>query len=504
MKDVTRLQADDGTQVEFDNTVIGSGAMKEVYMSPSKEYVVAFFRDPVSPAARERLEMITGRYREQIFEGEQGSYWRELFCWPEKIVSHRGHTGITMPTYRPHFFFEFGSRNGDFLKIQGKEKQGKWFTSANNQNRFLDPRERGDWLSYLRICLLTARSVRRLHAAGLAHSDLSYKNVLVSPSSGHVCIIDVDGLVVPGKYPPDVVGTPDFIAPEVVATSHLSKDDLKRVLPSIKTDQHALAVLIYLYLLLRHPLRGDKVHDLDPQKDETLSMGERALFVEHPDDATNRIDPEKAKPSELPWKDAKRLPYRLTGPYLSELFERAFIRGLHAPDERPTAAEWESALIKTIDLIQPCQNPKCDQKWYVFDNTMAPRCPFCHASYDEPLPVLNLYSNTGDGRFLSDNHRLMVYTNQSLFPWHLNRTLVPNERLAVAERSRLGYFVLHGGQWYLVNERITGLRNADTKQMLPPGSQIELSEGLKLFAASERGARMLVVQMVNPHSTQGR
>ena len=45
---------------------------------------------------------------------------------------------------------------------------------------------------------------------------------------GSAYVIDVDGLVVPGKYPPDVVGTPDFIAPEVVTTSHLSKEDPKR------------------------------------------------------------------------------------------------------------------------------------------------------------------------------------------------------------------------------------------------------------------------------------
>ncbi len=97
-----------------------------------------------------------------------------------------------------------------------------------------------------------------MHAAGLCHSDLSYKNVLIDPELGHACIIDVDGLVVPGKYPPDVVGTPDFIAPEVVKTSHLSKDDPRRVLPSIATDRHALSVLIYMYLLFRHPLREEK------------------------------------------------------------------------------------------------------------------------------------------------------------------------------------------------------------------------------------------------------
>ncbi len=30
--------------------------------------------------------------------------------------------------------------------------------------------------------------------------------------------------------PPDVVGTPDFIAPEVIATQHLDKKDPKRKL----------------------------------------------------------------------------------------------------------------------------------------------------------------------------------------------------------------------------------------------------------------------------------
>ncbi|WP_318528743.1 lipopolysaccharide kinase InaA family protein, partial [Klebsiella pneumoniae] len=95
-------------------------------------------------------------------------------------------------------------KNNDFLWIKGREKEGKWFASANNQNKFLDPRERGNTLNYLKVCILLTRAVRRMHAAGLCHSDLSYKNVLIDPELGHACIIDVDGLVVPGKYPPDV------------------------------------------------------------------------------------------------------------------------------------------------------------------------------------------------------------------------------------------------------------------------------------------------------------
>lgn len=382
------------------------------------------------------------------------------------------------------------------LKIQGKDKEGKWFASPNNQFKFLDERERGNWLNYLQLCLRLSRAVRRLHAAGLAHSDLSYKNVLLSPTTGNVCIIDMDGLVVPDRFPPEVVGTPDFIAPECVATSHLPKTDPKRALPSILTDRHALAVMVYSLLLLRHPLRGQKVHAQDPSEDERLTMGEQALFVEHPEDNSNRLSPSDAtKPTELPWKDPKKLPYTVTGPYLKALFDRAFIDGLHDPSKRPSADEWEMALVKTVDLIQPCQNSSCQQGWFVFDNTKEPRCPFCTTRYQGKLPVINLYSSRG-GSFRPDNHRLMVYSNQSVFPWHIDRTIMPNERLVAEHKSRVGYFVLHQQRWFLVNERMPALKNAKTGEEIPIGGKVELEEGLQLLTGASPSSRLFYLQMV--------
>jgi serine/threonine protein kinase len=493
---IIKIKALDGTEIEYIDEIIGSGAMKDVYFSPCKTYVVAFFREALDRASLERLEMITGRYRDNIFQHDSGEYWKSLFCWPEKIVEHKGLTGIVVPSYQSHFFFDHGSVNNDFLKIKGKEKQGKWFASANNQNKFLDDREKGDWSKYLKICLTISRAVRRLHAAGLAHSDLSYKNVLVSPVGGHATIIDVDGLVVPGKYPPDVVGTPDFIAPEVVATAHLSKTDCARFLPNISTDRHALSVLIYNYLLLRHPLRGDKVRDLDPQKDERLSMGEQALFIEHPTNNENRLHLNKVKPSELPWKDIGKIPYSITGPYISKLFERAFVDGLHSPKNRPTADEWENELIKSIDLLQPCVNTDCNQSWYIFDNTLAPKCPFCDTKYKGLLPVVNFYSEREKGRFVPDNHRLMVYTNQSLYHWHTNRHVHPNERLKEEQKQRQGYFVFHNSNWYLVNENMPHLTDPTSKKPYPIGSQILLSDGVNLLVGHEKGDRLLNIQMV--------
>jgi serine/threonine protein kinase len=506
MKNVIKVKATNGNDVEFVNVIIGAGRMKDVYFSPDKSYVVAFFRDsldwmvnsrPKYTQTKDRLETITNAYFKRLFEQEGGEYWKNLYCWPTDVVEvEKKGIGIVAPAYQKQYFFEFGSKNNDFLYIAGKEKEGKWFASAKNRHRFIDDRELGDWLSYLRIGIMLSRAVARLHAAGLAHSDLSYKNCLINPIKGNACIIDIDGLVVPQKFPPDVVGTPDFIAPEVVMTSHLPITDKNRMLPSILTDRHALAVLIYMYLLYRHPLRGDKVHDTDPVKDDNLSMGAKALFVEHPSDKSNRVKLADASKWDLPWADCDKMPVSITGPYLTPLFKRAFIDGLHKPNLRPTAAEWETALVKTVDLIQPCNNKDCQQKWYVFDNTVAPRCPFCGASYIGLLPVLNLYSNRA-GSYRLDNHRLMVYKDQSLFQWHVNRNVFPNEKLTDEQKKRVGYFTFHQGAWWLVNERLPRLINVSAKNNpIPLGGKIELTDGLKLLLSDEEGGRLVVVQMV--------
>lgn len=506
MTNVVTCQTYDGKTIQYVDEIIGSGAMKDVYFSPDKSYVVCFFNKDKNnfyktaadlERQKDRLKEIVGQKWQSIFEGAGGDYWKRIFCWPYAMLEYNGLIGIVAPTYQPYFFFEYVSKNNDFLQIRGKEKEGKWFASANNQNRFLDDKEKGNWLNYVKICILIARAVRRMHAAGLAHSDLSYKNVLIDPVTGQACVIDVDGLVVPGKYPPDVVGTPDFIAPEVVATSHLNKDDPKRILPSISTDRHALAVLIYMYLLYRHPLRGKKVHDLDdPQRDEMISMGEKALFIEHPTDHSNSVNPDQIRSSQLPWCDPNLIPFTITGPYLTDLFLKSFVTALHDLSQRPSANDWETALVKTVDLMQPCQNPKCAQHWYVFDNSTKPKCPFCGTSFVGKLPILNLYSSKREGSFRPDNHRLMVWTGQSLFLWHVNTLIAPNERLVPEQTKRVGYFVLHQNQWWLVNEKMPDLYDVTNKKPVPIGDKVELVEGKQILLSKQEGGRLVVVQMV--------
>jgi serine/threonine protein kinase len=502
---IIKLTAKDGSLVEFEDTIIGSGGMKDVYFVPDKSNVVAIFREKQDFNARDRLENIVGRYRESIFNQAGGDYWQDIYCWPEKIVEWNGLTGIVAPAYAKHFFFQHGSLNGDSWKIKGKEKEGKWFASAFLKYGQLDTKERGDWFSYLRICINIARGVRRMHAAGLAHSDLSYKNVLVDPVTGKASIIDIDGLVVPGKFAPDVVGTPDFIAPEVMKTLKLDVRDPKKKLPSRQTDQHALAVLIYMYLLNRHPLRGRTVHDCDDEtRDEELAMGEKALFVEHSSDTRNRYTTSWVKsnhapsrlPYLLPWMDLDFLPYTIIGPYLAELVRKAFEEGLHEPAKRPTADDWETALVKTSDLVQQCDNPTCSQKWFPFDNTARPVCPFCTTPFKGVLPILNLSYKQGN-TFKPDNHRVMVYNGVRLYSWHVNRRIFPSEKLTEEQKKPVAYFQFHDGHWYLVNQTLQTMKDiTDNKKTVAPGATVQLTNGRQLLLSEEEGGRLIQVQLV--------
>jgi serine/threonine protein kinase len=473
MSRTLRATLEDGRTIEYLAEVVGEGSMKTVHFTPDRKSVVCFFKDKSAshdPERRRRLQAIVGRYNPTT-DGATGAYWRDLFCWPTGVVTSP-ELGVVAPAYAANFFF----RSGPFA---GKEKQATWFTSPKLR-RLIPEEERGSFLSYLQISILVARALRRMHAAGLAHSDLSNRNVLVDPKGGRAAIIDIDSLVVPQMFPPDVLGTPGYIAPEVLGTQHLALGSAGRTLPSRTTDQHALAVLLYEYLLGRHPLRGPKVNStVSAEEDERLSMGSMAVWIESPTDPSNR-----------PKGDF--LPYTTLGPYLAPLFERAFGDGLRSPQARPGADEWERALVRTTDLLMRCGSPGCTYQWFVYDGSTTPRCPGCGWRFRGTMPVLNFYREGKPGQYISDRHRLVVWQNQYLYRWHIYSNQFAGEG---ADRAPLGYFTFHNDQWLLVNQ------NGDSMQVVggdpvPTGSPLVLRDGLQIRLSRESAGRMAVVQMV--------
>lgn len=495
MANLITLTASDGSQIQFEDEIKASGGVKDVYFSPDKTYVVAFYRRPLNANDKQRIEDITTVHRQRIFSADSsGKYWEQYFAWPQKTVEWNGLTGIVMPFYDRKFYFAGVDPSWAFIK-DGQEKNGKWFASAKLFNRFLPKDQKGTFLTRLHMCLKIARAVRRLHAAGLAHSDLSYNNVLVDPITGAACIIDCDGLVVPQKFPPEVVGTPGFIAPEVMSTRTLPASDPGKHLPKITTDRHALSVLIYTFLLQRHPLDGGKVWDInDTQHDDDLRYGEKALFIEHPTDTENRVIKSQLVKSELPQGSPEDRPYTICGPYLKKLFDRAFIEGLHTPSLRPSASEWEEALVKTCDLLQPCT---CPEGWYVFDNSTKPCCPHCGKPYRGQLPILNFYYAPSHGKFISENLRLMVYHQQSLYKWHANNLISPNEKASDVDKAPVADFHFLNGQWILINRHLPDLRDITANKAIPVGDYIPLTDGRQILLDASPGGRLAIIQVVH-------
>lgn len=466
------------------------GGMKYTYFAPDKSYVVQFFNHPeaaADPNLRKRIAAIIGKYNPTLSEADGGAkgnseemaaYFSNKFCWPFAIVE-KPEFGIVCPAYPSKYFFP---ENASILpelsqELQGKDKKSKWFTSEKLR-RYLKERELGDFRSMLQMAISLARSIRRMHQAGLAHSDLSCNNVLVDPISGSCVVIDIDSLVVPGIYPPEVIGTGGYIAPEVLETSTLSFQDPNRHLPCSYTDLHALAVLIYEYLLFRHPLIGPKNYSDDPNLDDYLSMGPNALFIENPQDQSNR-------PQDL------ELTIRDLGPALEKLFLRAFVDGLHQPNERPTAIEWEKALVKTWDLLQPCENPNCAAQWFILYNPSHPVCPFCGQRVQkENIVRLHLKSQVRGrpGQWLSAGE-VNVYHNMPLFRWHIYANCFPDEK---TDRSMLAYVCKYQNQWLLVNHAIRGM-TSPRGNLVPNGQAILLRDGAVFRAApGEKGLLMEV------------
>ena len=181
------------------------GGVKDVYFSPDKEYVVAFYRSPLDDGQKERIKRIVSTYLQSIQNGNAPEYFlNEIFRWPYDIVERDKLTGIVVPVYHHKFYFAKGYIGSD--NIQGQDKVGKWFTAPMFRNQQyplrLDQSELGDWLSYFQIAVNISRGVKKLHQMGLAHSDLSYNNILVDPVTKSACIIDIDGLVFPKLFPP--------------------------------------------------------------------------------------------------------------------------------------------------------------------------------------------------------------------------------------------------------------------------------------------------------------
>jgi DNA-binding helix-hairpin-helix protein with protein kinase domain len=276
----------------------------------------------------------------------------------------------------------------------------------------LHPEHCGTWNGRVTMALRLTQGIKRMHQSGLCHSDLSDNNLFGNAKSGDAVIIDLDGLVVPGLpfAQAVVMGTLGYMSPE------LTSGDVQS--PSIATESHSLAVLIYQLLLLRHPLDGPLRHNLtDATKDEVLSYGANALYSEHPEDRSNR-------PAGPIWTSDE------LGSRIATLMRRVFVDGLHDPSNRPQAWEWEAALIELGQQTVECGNSSCPFGGFPLPDGPVDgmlRCPWCGTKWaGGPLPILTLLDPVAGqvGRFTAVS-RIVGKTGAGLKEWQTKTRQAP-------------------------------------------------------------------------------
>jgi DNA-binding helix-hairpin-helix protein with protein kinase domain len=465
-----KAQLENGCLIDYFPNQIAQGSMKDVYLTQDRASVLCFYQHQRHHTLKQhrRLQAILTVFNPTLPDKKHAKYWSERFCWPTAIITQPT-LGVMLPLYPQHYFFAAG-------RWQGLEKKSRWFVSPTLR-RYLPQSEQGNWLNYYKISLLLARTVSRLHLAGLAHSDLSDNNVLIDPVSGQMRLIDLDTLVVPRIFPPEVEGTPGYIAPEVLTTLPLSPDDAKKQLASILTDQHALAVLIYEYLLNRHPLRGPKIHSSDSaEEDERLSLGEKALFIEHPLDRSNAP------------KTGLTVPVTRLGASLTRLFYQAFVTGLHHPHQRPTAYQWERGLIQTWDTLHPCPNPDCSHQWFIVLPKQT-HCPFCQTPLKTPIPILTRQAEKRPGEWMRIGE-LVVYHGQGLFKWHVFDHIFPGPGV---DNTLQAYCVFYQEKWVLINQALTSMISAQGHRV-KINQAVELKVGEAIRLSQEAHGCQIVLQ----------
>lgn len=311
------------------------GAEKVVFLSTNSKWAVGLYLKRNKPNKREqrldRLNQIIEKHTDKIKDDQN------LFCWPMGVINDFDQKvfpedpwenwttpdgeKLTFPVLavveraiHKKFYWQFdgGSHLKTFDSLMMPAFLEHWEASPQSPNL----------LQRAEICKSLTRAVQVMHTAGLAHSDLSWKNVLGDPETGKACLIDCDSLHFPGHvdsaFADEVVkGTPLFQAPE------LRREGERKTPPSIEADRYSLAKLIYGLLMF--------------SGEGTGGIPLSSQFF----DAVKLVQPDS--------QDTER--FGAQGPEIKELFERAFIEGWDNYAKRPTARDWNKALINLIGRL---------------------------------------------------------------------------------------------------------------------------------------------------------
>ena len=288
--------------------LLGSGGQGEVYdvECGGKHYALKwYFKGSATSAQKTTLEAL-------IAKGSPN----ESFLWPMELVT-------------PNQYNVFGY----IMELRPE----KYKSIVDLMKKKAEP----SFYALCRTAYNTARCFRELHTMGAKYQDISFGNLFFDPDTGDVLICDNDNVSFDPK-PGGILGTPGFMAPEVV------RGEAK---PSRNTDLYSLSVLLFYLFMVNHPLDGKleaSIKCMDYAARVKL-YGTDPVFIFDPDNKSNR--PLKG------YHDNAELFWPMYPEKLRKMFTKAFTVGLTTPNKRITEMQWMDLIANMMSGLLQC--PKC-------------------------------------------------------------------------------------------------------------------------------------------------
>jgi len=412
--------------------LIGSGGQGQVYHTAIHGQDCAlkwYFPHSATDAQRTAIERL-------IHKGPPN----DRFLWPLDIAVCQG-----LPSF------------GYLMPLRDPRYRGM----AELMSRVVDP----TFKTLTTMALELADSFLRLHSLGFCYSDISFGNVFFDPVTGEISICDNDNVAVDGEGFSDVLGTPRFMAPEIVR---------EEARPNIGTDLYSLAVILFYMFMVHHPLEGRREREiacLDLPAMKKL-YGTDALFIFDPKHGANRPVAGVHNNATIFWN--------LYPGYVRDIFTRAFTEGLRDPGARVRESEWRNVFTRMRDQIYYCHN--CGAEIFLTDDGDSPEplapqtCWFCHQA---PAPPM---------RLLLGRHSMVLNQDTLVYAHHLDANRRNDYSEIMAE------MVPHPSRpdiWGLKNtsgQTWTTVPPAGTPTVeVPSGRSVSLIPGLRIHFGTVEG-----------------